>query len=297
MSSQSSLDERLNQLEENFLKVNFDPVETLHEALADSSEDRRRRALSLIGSLPHEQFIEPLFRRAADDPSLEVRSQAVQALGSFLHQGQMADYHRTPGEDEPEFSGLPELSQQQYNAVRDFLGELVEARDWPEPLRARALPHYAGAYPEEAARHIERYYSSGRDRLVEAALKAMGRLTGSVAREERWEKIVLSELSRDQRDARRLAAIGAAGPLKIQDAGHQLVRVLETVEDTDFRQAAAESLSLLDWEEGKQHLEKFQDDPDEVVREWMEQGLARLEDRYPSPGPNEHAQPPGPTSL
>lgn len=293
MSPKSNLDDRLAQLEENFLSVNFDPIETLHESLSAGDEDLRKRGLKLIGNLPHEQWIEPLFKQVAEDPSLAVRRQAVEALGSFIHQGRMADYHRNPGEDVPEPDGIEGLNTQQYQAIRDFLGELVRAEDWDDSLRAQALPHFASIYPEEAGRAIEEFYRSGQNELIEAALQAIGRLPASAHDEESWEKIVLNELSRDPQDARRMAAIEAAGQLKLQDAGHQIVRVLETIEDREFRQAAAEALSLLDWPEGKEYLEKFRNDTDEIVREWMEQGLARLEDRYPSPEPNEHAEPPG----
>lgn len=267
-SAAEELMEKLETLEDDPFGIPFDPVQTLLDGLHHSEREIRVRAARLSGRFPVEEFIEPLFRLVAESRDLEVRKAGVDALGTFLHQGRMHDYHRSPPEDED--AGMSRLSRVQFQAVRDFLGELVNQDDWPASLRARALPHYAKLEPESAASTIEQFYRSGDTRLIEGALEALGRIdTGE------WNQLIKQELVRDSYDQRRLAAVDAAGIHDVHEVGPELVGILEESPREEFRRAAAEALSLISWGDAAQHLENYADDEDELVRQYAREGLAR----------------------
>lgn len=271
-NTMQELDEKLSMLEENPFGVRFDPIDTLLETLHHSSEEIRARGARLSGSFPTEEFIEPLFRLAAEDPKLGVRRAAVEALGAFLHHGQMVDYHRS-GKDEkdPEQLDPPQgISPVQFRAIRDFMGELAQQEDWPDALRATALPFYAELEPEAAETLIDRFYRSGREEQMRGALEAIGRLPSGD-----WTSLLKKEVSRETYDERRLAAIDAVGVHDVYETGPELVGILERAPRDEFRQAAAEALSVISWGEAPRHLEEFTEDEDEQVRQYAKEGMIR----------------------
>lgn len=266
------LKEKLRTIEENPFGVHFDPIETLKECLYHSSEEIQVRSARLVGSFPNADFIEPLFRLVAETSHLEVRKAALEALGTFLHHGRMSDYHREPEAEWEldEDSEMSELSPTQFEAIRDFMGEIVRQETWPSELRATALNYYAQLAPQEAAAQVDRFYRSGDERLKEGALQALSMLEGGD-----WEQLILQELSRTERDERKKRAIEAAGRHRIADAGPRLLDLLEESPDQEIREKAAEALSLIPWAKAGEHLQRFTEDENPRVREHAQNGLIR----------------------
>jgi HEAT repeat protein len=269
--------DQLERLENNPFGAGVDPVDFLNECLYHSDREVRDRALGVISHLPNADFIEPLFRIIDEDDDLDVRRSAIDTLGSFLHHGSMADYDVSLDEsgielDEQldEDTGMEEMDRIQFSAIRDFLGQLVDQPDWPPSLRGRALVHYARIEPEEASRRIEQFYQSEDSYLVIAAVEAIGRLPGGD-----WTSLIMTELTRQPDDARKRAAVEAVGVHELEEAGPELVNIIEETDNAEIRQAAVESLSLIPWEEAPEYLQQYQDDPDEVVREIAQNGLKR----------------------
>lgn len=268
---------RLEELENHPFGVDFDPVSFLNEALYHPDKEVRDRALRIIGFLPNADFIEPLFRIIAEDDDLDVRRTAVETLGTFLHHGSMADYNESvrPENEElveelDESTGMAEMSRVQFSAIRDFLGELVNQADWPPSLRGRALVHYARIVPDEASRNIEQFYQSGDSYLVESAVQAIARLPGGD-----WTGIIMKELTRQPDDARKHAAAEASGVHEVDEAGPELVNLIEQTDNRELRQTAVEALSFIPWPDAPEQLKKYKDDEDAVVREIAEDGLKR----------------------
>lgn len=266
------LKEKLKTIEENPFGVHFDPIETLKECLYHSSEEIQARAARMIGSFPNADFIEPLFRVVAETSNLEVRKTALETLGRFLHHGRMADYHRAEEAewDLDEEDQMSELSSTQFEAIRDFMREIVNQATWPSELRSKALAFYARLAPQEAAAQVERFYRSEDRTLKEGALQALGYLE-----EGDWEQLILQELSRRENDERKKAALEAAGRHRIADAGPRLHDILEESRDQEVREKAAEALSLIPWAKAGEHLQKFTEDENPRVREHAQNGLIR----------------------
>jgi HEAT repeat protein len=266
------LNEKLKTLEESPFGVHFDPIETLQECLYHRNDKIRSKAARLAGSFPNADFIEPLFRLVAENTNLEVRKAALEALGSFLHQGRMADYHREPEADwelesEDEMS---ELTRDQYEAIRDFMMELVKQETWPSELRSEALRYYARLEPEDAATQVDRFYRSNDETLKVGAVKALPSLeTGN------WEQMILQEISRHQRDERLKSSLEAAGTHRVADAGPRLLDLLEECPDQEIREKAAEALSLIPWAKAGEHLQKFTEDRNPRVSNHAQNGLIR----------------------
>lgn len=264
--------EKLRTLEENPFGVHFDPIKTLKDALHNSNVEVLRHAAKLVGSFPNSDFIEPLFRIVAESVELEVRQAALESLGTFLHQARMADYHRE-SESEWELESeeqMSELSPEQYDAISEFMRKLVAQETWPSSLRSEALTYLARIDPESAATRVDQFYRSNDQKLKEGAVKALRSLES-----KDWEKMILQELSRTQRDDRHQYAIEAAGVHKIADAGPRLLDILEESRDQEIREKAAEALSLIPWAKAGEHLQRFTDDRNPVVRSHAQNGLIR----------------------
>lgn len=264
--------EKLRTIEENPFGVHFDPIETLKQCLYHSDDEIRARAAKLVGSFPNADFIEPLFRLVAESDNLDVRKTGIDALGSFLHQARMSDYH-LESESEWELDEdqqMDSLNPNQFGAIREFMGELVEQEDWPSSLRAEALPHYARLAPDVAMATIDRFYNSPNPDLQAGAVKAIAWVEGG-----NWERIIHKELLREARDERFFFAVEAAGAHRITDAVPKLADLLNETRNRDLRRAVAESLSLIPWGQYSDQLEEFVEDDDPEVQQYIHEGVIR----------------------
>lgn len=268
----SKLKEKLRILEENPFGSRLDPVETLKKSLYHQSNEVRVHAARLTGSFPSADFIEPLFQLAAENTDLDVRMAALDALGSFLHHGRMTDYHRRDQFDREldNEEQMAELTPEQFDAIRDFMGKLVEQETWPDRMRIQALQYYAQLQPDEATVQVERFYRRGNETLKTGALQALVNLP-----EGDWERLILQELSRSKPDDRLRYAIEAAGTHQLVDAGPRLLDLLEESRDQRIRAKAAEALSLIPWAKAGEQLQKFMKDENPDVRAHAQNGLIR----------------------
>lgn len=267
------LAERLEHLVEDPFSLRSDPVQLLETCLGHSSDDLKLQAARLAGSLAAGPLIKPLFELIASDAPLEVRRAGVQSLGEFLHRGRMSDLHRDPPEQGPSVREDGALSSDQFEAVRDFLGRLVDEESWPEVLRAQALPHYASLAPREAASRAERFYASGSDVLREGAMRAIARLDVG-----HWDNIVMQELSRDEVDRRRREAVRAAAAHRILDAVPELLRLLREATEEELRREVARAVARL-WEGASTNeLQRFAGDDDPEVQRAIQEAIYRREE-------------------
>jgi len=231
---------RLDRLVEAPFTAEGDPRELLRRCLRHEREELKTKAARLAGSLAEGSLIKPLFELIASEAPLEARRAGVEALGELLHRGRMSDLHREVPEEGPPIREQGPLSSQQFRAVRDFLGRLIQETDWPEELRAEALPHYAPLAPEEAASWVERFHAGD---------------------------LVLRELGRADTDRRRLEAVRAASTHGILDAVPQLLRLLREARDEEVRRETARAVARL-WEGASpRELKRFTGDDDPKVRE------------------------------
>ncbi len=266
------LAERLERLAEDPFSLRSDPVDLLETCLRHSSDDLKLQAARLAGSLAAGPLIKPLFELIASGAPLEIRRAGVQSLGQYLHRGRMSDLHREPPEAGPSIRESDSLSSEQFEAVRDFLGRLVNDESWPEALRAGALPHYASLAPEEAASHAERFYSSGSEVLREGAIRAISRVDVG-----HWDNIVMQELGRSDTDRRRREAVRAAAAHRIHDAVPELLRLLREASEEDLRRETARAVARL-WEgASRDELQRFAQDDDPQVQRSIQEALYRLE--------------------
>ncbi|GEM_PF-4074571 len=248
----------------------FDPIETVIEGLFHVENKIRERALELAGVFKAPEFIEPLFHLAAGDTELEIRERALEALGQFIHEGKISDFHRTDdGSEEKEDTGR--TNKNQFLAIKEFMLRSAEAGDWPSELRVKALVVLASVEAEEAKRLIDKFYCSEDNVLTAGAVEAISRLSDGD-----WQQIVLKELSSSYGPARKRAAVNAAGLHGITEAGPELIRLLENSDDEVLRRAAAEAIGRLNWPEGVEHLKKFQDDRDDKVQKKVTESLVRM---------------------
>ncbi len=95
--------------------------------------------------------------------------------------------------------------------------------------------------------------------------------------DERWEEPVLSRLT-DVNPIVRLAAVEAAGELRLAEARTILFKVLEDEEEDDITSAAIWSLSQVGGEDARVYLENLLDAAQESAdMEFIEEALDNLE--------------------
>lgn len=264
--------EKLEEIERAPFSLPFNPVEVIKEGLFHTDKEVRDYALQLAGAYGSPEFIKPLFHLAAEAQKLETRQEALEVLGNFLHEGKISDFHRIDEQqaDPEQKPNTKRLSRSQFQAIRDFLRGAVEEPDWPATLRARALVFFAMIEADEAKKTIENFYNSGNRTLAEGALKAISRL-----RSGEWTDIIMQELSSRHNKNRRQAAVEAAGQHRINEAGPELLKILENSGDSELRVAAIESLSMLTWSEAPRYLKEFKNDENKEVRRIATRGMLR----------------------
>src|SRR6185369_14815792 len=107
---------------------------------------------------------------------------------------------------------------------------------------------------------------------IVSALVAMGRNS-----DDQWTEQVISMLL-DPDTRIRLAAVQAAGELRIEEVGNILLKLLEDEEDDDVSAAAIWSLSQIGGEDVRPYLENLlEQTEDEDVIAYLEDALENLD--------------------
>ena len=226
-----------------------DYLPVLKEFLDDEDAEVRKLAISGLWDYPDPEMIDPLLEKAMDDPSPEVRCQAIIALGRYIYEGEMADYDFDWGALE-EIMREGELPEEDFLRVKDFL--LSVYRDEGKSLDERRFAVEALGFlgdPEVCA-IIEEAYAHPDLKMKVSAIFAMGR-SGLV----RWTDIILKELDSPIREL-QLEAIRAAGEIGLDEAGKALLR-LTYADDRLVRLEAIWALGQTGWEGAFERLDEL----------------------------------------
>jgi HEAT repeat protein len=244
--------ERLEDFSEDDTLVSFD--EFARSLLHDPDAEVRMRAIRLLDEADDPKLIPVFIGMMNEDPDSETRAEAASALGKFVELGELEE--------------IPEGARRQ---VEEALLERANSEDSPQ-VRRNALESLGYSSRPEVITLIESSFRRENPEWQASALFAMGR-----SFDERWEESVLLRLM-DPNSLVRLAAVEAAGELRLASARTALFHVLEEEEEDDISSAAIWSLSQIGGEDVRLYIENLLDlaEEDEDV-EFLEEALDNLE--------------------
>lgn len=221
--------------------------------LGDPDDLVRANAVRLLAESEQPGDATTLVDILENDPALEPRLQAAEALGGFVELGQL--------------EALPSRTVQTVEA-----GLLrVLGGDSPVELQRAALESLGYSSRPEVTELIDRYLSHSDPRWVASALTAAERSV-----DDRWNDQVL-DLITSPLDQVRLAAVEAAGELVIAEARLPLIRLLDGEEDPDILMSAIWSLSQIGGEDVEVTLEALLDaTEDDDLAAFIEEALENL---------------------
>lgn len=243
--------DRLNALADVDTLVCFD--ELGRALLKDPEAPVRVRAMRLLAECGDAHLIPDYLEILARDEDPAARAEAATALGLFVQLG--------------EFDDIPEEAQRRVEAA------LLEAlgREDASPVQRRALESLGFSSRPEVPVLIETAIQRQDPDWKGSALFAMGR-----SGDERWGGHVLQMIP-SVHDNVRLAAVAAAGELKLKAALPLLLRQLEEEDDPAVTGAAIWSLSQIGGEDARVYLESLLDlaEEDEQIA-FLEEALDNL---------------------
>jgi HEAT repeat protein len=238
--------EGLQSLSEQDTLVSFD--ELARSMLSDPDPEVRMRAIRLLDESDDIRLIGAFIKILTEDGDPETRAEAATALGKFVELGE-----------------LEEISDESRRQVEDALLEKANSED-QLLIRRNALESLGFSSRAEVITLIESAYRRENPEWQASALFAMGR-----SFDERWEEPVLVRML-DESPLVRLAAVEAAGELRLASARTVLFRVLEDEEEDEITSAAIWSLSQIGGEDVRIYIENLLD----LAQE--EEDIAFLED-------------------
>ncbi|MBN1483960.1 MAG: HEAT repeat domain-containing protein [Chloroflexia bacterium] len=241
----------LSQIAEDNLDLNFREVFML--LLRD--EEAQVREMAIVGLEDDEStlLLEQLLHMAAKDPALQVRQQALIALGRFTYEIETSDrleHYRQP--------------------LQQFLLELASDQETPALLRRRAVEAvaYLGQLPgiEQAIMQLYQDPSPG---MRPSALRAMGRQMSP-----RWHPLIERELSNADPELRYEAAYACAEMAEAAFVPH-LVPLLQDA-DHEVARAAIYALGEIGGPQARRLLEKCLERSEQDIRDAAEGALRTL---------------------
>ncbi len=243
--------ERLQDLSDEDTLVSFD--ELARALLNDADAQIRTRAMHLLDEYDDVKLVPAFLDILAHDEDVAARAQAAASLGKYVELGE-----------------LEEISPAVLHQVEEALLEKVNSDDQID-VRCHALEALGYSSRPEVARLIESAFRLQNPDWQASALLAMGR-----SADERWEEAVLQALG-DDRPGIQLAAVQAAGELRLSAARSLLFDILEEVEDSEILAATLWSLSQIGGEEVLVLLESLLDEAqDQELIEFLEDALDNL---------------------
>jgi HEAT repeat protein len=244
--------EGLESLSEEDTLVSFEDF--ARSLLDDPSPDVRMRAIRLLDESDDTKLIPAFIRILKEDEDPETRAQAATALGRFVELGE-----------------LDEIQEETQQQVEEALLEKANSED-QLIVRRNALEALGFSSRPEVITLIESSFRRENPEWQASALFAMGR-----SYDERWEESVLSRLM-DENALIRLAAVEAAGELRLASARTTLFRVLEEEEEDDVVSAAIWSLSQIGGEDARLYIENLLDlaEEEEDIK-FLEEALDNVE--------------------
>ncbi len=225
--------EGLQSLSEEDTLVSFD--EFARSLLSDTDPEVRMRAIRLLDECNDTKLIASFIKILTEDNDAETRAEAAAALGKFVELGE-----------------LEEISDESRRQVEDALLEKANSEDQLR-IRRNALESLGFSSRPEVLTLIQSAYRRENPDWQASALFAMGR-----SFDERWEEPVLVRML-DENPLVRLAAVEAAGELRLDSARTVLFRVLEDEEEDEITSAAIWSLSQIGGEDARLYIENLLD--------------------------------------
>jgi HEAT repeat protein len=187
-----------------------------------------------------------------EDPAIEVRASAAQALGKYVLQGE-----------------LDELPQERVEGIRIALRDVFYDESEAIEVRRRALESIAYHDHEETRELIAMAYEDPCHEMRVSAVFAMGRSVDPY-----WRETVLRELDSPSPEI-RFEAARACGELVVREAVPRLLDMLHEP-DREIQEVVIWSLGQIGGNQAKQALQTLLQDEDEELSEAAEDALGEL---------------------
>ncbi len=244
--------DQLQELSDENTLVSYDDF--AQALLTDADAQVRTRAIGLLAECDDTKLASVFLKMLAMDDDPETRAAAAAALGKYVERGELEE--------------IPAAVQRQ---VEDALLQKANSDD-QLAVRRNALESLGFSSRPEVVTLIESAFRRENPDWQASALFAMGR-----SFDERWEEQVLSRLA-DVRTLVRMAAVEAAGELRLASARTLLLQVLEDEEEDEVSSAAIWSLSQIGGEDARVYIENLLDLAQEGEDvEFLEEALENLE--------------------
>jgi HEAT repeat protein len=242
----------LRNLAEESTLVSFDDL--ARSLLADPEPAVRTRAIRLLFETRDSKLVPSFIRLLSDDADAETRAEAASALGAYVELGE-----------------LEEIPAALKHEIEDALLEKANSDD-QLTVRRNALESLGFSSRLEVMTLIESAFRRENPDWQASALFAMGRSS-----DERWEENVLSRLE-DVNRIVRLAAVEAAGELRLAAARLPLFKLLEDEDEEEISSAAIWSLSQIGGEDARLFIQNLLDlAEDDEDAEFLEDALDNLQ--------------------
>lgn len=219
-------------------ELDFNPIG--HAALHSPQADVRQAAIELLWEDESIALLEYLTHIAQSDEIINVRAEAVKALGRFVLLGEMGD-----------------LEENTAITIQDILMRIIENSGEDILVRRFAIESIANCTRKGLRQTIAEAYRSTDSEMRLSAIIAMGRSYDS-----HWENDVLEELSNPDEDT-RIAAIRSAGKLQLSEGVGQIIKNIEDG-DREEQEVAIWSLGEIGGKEAVRILESLQEGAENV---------------------------------
>lgn len=233
--------------------------------LDDEHPQVRIAAIKGLWHVPTLTLLDRLIQIAEQDPSPQVRAQAISGLGIFIFEGVMADFD-SDWELLDEMRGEDEIDLAGFERAKAFLLRVYAEETRTLDERRYAIESLGFEWDPAVADLIQEAYEQPERMMKISALFAMGR--SGLAR---WRDILKRELYNEDLDIRR-EAIRAVGGIGMDELGKDLYR-LTYDENREIMLEAIEALGQTGWREGFDRLEELTGDLDPEVAQVAEEAL------------------------
>lgn len=235
-------------------------VQSIRDLFSDPDPDIRIQAVEALSESEDPQSITRLIDLSQADPSPDVRSASLLALGQYIYLGSVSDYEA----GNPDL--FEEIPQEEYDRVRNFLLSVYHDQARPLDEKRCAVEALSFGGGDDILQAIDELYALPQKEAKLSALRAMGR-SGAA----RWLDIVARELYSDDPDV-QLEAIDAAGEMSADSLGKDLLR-LTYADDLDTMLSALWSLGQTGWDGAFDRLDEMTLHPDLEVREIADEAM------------------------
>ena len=229
--------------------------------------DPQVRALAIRGLwyYPEPALIDRLIEMAEQDPSPLVRARAVNGLGIYMYEGEMADYGYDFG-PMTEILREEELPQADFVRAKEFLQSVYADGTRSLDERRFALEALSFLSDPEIADLVEEAYNQPEREMKISAVFAMGR-SGLI----RWTDILGRELYNDDWEIQR-EAIRAVGEMGLDELGKDLSR-LTYADEREIMLEALAALAQTGWEGAFDRIDELTLDTDQEIAQAAEEAM------------------------